>query len=109
MFMTKFFPPAETMELRSNITGFRKEDHKPLALAWKMMKESIRNRTNHGMEEWLILYLFYNALNPMSKSMLDSATAGTFMGKDIDVAIKLLNDMQDNHSQWNVERSAFIR
>ena len=27
------------------------------------------------------------------------------MGKEIDVATKLLNDMQDNRSQWHVERS----
>jgi hypothetical protein len=25
--MTKFLPPANTMKLRSNITGFRQEDH----------------------------------------------------------------------------------
>jgi hypothetical protein len=29
---------------------------------------------NYGMEEWLILYLFYNALNPISKSMLEIAS-----------------------------------
>jgi hypothetical protein len=34
----------------------------------------------------------------MSKSMLDTAVGGTFMGKDIEIAKKLLNDMQDNHA-----------
>ncbi len=37
--------------------------------------------------------------------MLDTAAGGTFMGKEIDVATNLLNDIQDNHSQWHVERS----
>ena len=55
------------------------------------------------MEEWLILHLFYNSLNPMSKSMLDIAAGGTFMGKEIEVAKKLLDDMQDNHAQWHIE------
>jgi hypothetical protein len=27
------------------------------------------------------------------------------MGKQVDVAIKLLDDMQDNHAQWHVESS----
>ena len=45
----------------------------------------------------------------MSKSMLDTAARETFMGKEIDVATKLLNDMQDNHSQWHVERSTSIK
>ena len=38
LFMTKFFPPAKTMQLRSNITGFRQEEREPLALAWERMK-----------------------------------------------------------------------
>jgi hypothetical protein len=68
------------------------------------MKEFIRNYPNHRMEEWLILHLFYNAPNPMSKSMLD--TRGIFMSKEVEEGIKLLDDMQNNHSQWHVERSS---
>ena len=58
LFMTKFFPPAKTMQLRSNITGFRQEEREPLELAWERMKECIRNCPSHGMEDWLILHLF---------------------------------------------------
>ena len=43
LFMTKFFPPAKTMQLRSNINGFRQEEREPLALAWERMKECMRN------------------------------------------------------------------
>ena len=81
LFMTKFFPPAKTMQLRSNITGFRQEERDPLAVAWERMKECMRNCPSHGMEDWLILHLFYNALNPVSKSMLDTVARETFMGK----------------------------
>ena len=38
--------------------------------------------------------------------MLDTAAGGTFMGKQVDVATKLLDDMQNNHAQWHVERSS---
>ena len=65
LFMTKLFLPAKTMQLRSNITSCRQEEHEPLALAWERIKECIRNYPSHGMEDWLILHLFYNALNPM--------------------------------------------
>ena len=41
----------------------------------------------------------------MYKSMLDTATGGTIMGKQVSVANKLLDDMQNNHAQWHVERS----
>src|SRR3954469_25630496 len=94
------------MQLRSNITNFIQKDREPLALAWERMKEAIMNCPSHGMEEWLILHLFYNVLNPMSKSILDTAAGGTIMGKQVSVAKKLLNDMQNNHAQWHVERTS---
>jgi hypothetical protein len=55
---------------------------------------------------WNNLHLFYHALNPMSKSILDSLARGTVMGKEIDVDTKLLHYMQDNNSQWHVEQSS---
>jgi GTP cyclohydrolase FolE2 len=42
----------------------------------------------------------------LSKSTLDTAAGGTFMGKQVEVATKLLDDMQDNHAQWHVERTS---
>jgi hypothetical protein len=85
IFMTKFFPPAKTMQLHSNITGFKQEDREVLALAWERMKEATMNYPSHGMENWLFLHLFYNALNPMSKSMLDTAVGGIFMSKPVEL------------------------
>ena len=108
-FLSKFCPPAKIMQLHSQITSFKQEDREPLALAWDRMKEAIRNCPNHGMEEWLILHMFYNALNPMSKTMLDTAAGGTIMGKPIDDVKKLLDEMQENHAQWHVERTTTKR
>lgn len=42
----------------------------------------------------------------MSKSMLDTAARGTFMGRPVSVAKQLLDDMESNHAQWHVERSS---
>ena len=41
------------MQLRYHIMGFNQEDRELLALACGRMKEAIRNRPSHGMEEWL--------------------------------------------------------
>jgi hypothetical protein len=51
-FMSKYFPPAETMQLQSNIAGFRQKEREPLAFAWEWIKESVRICPNNGMEEW---------------------------------------------------------
>ena len=73
------------------------------------MEEAIINYPNHGTEEWLILHMFYNGLNHMSKTMLDTTTGGTIMGKPIDDVKKLLDDMQENHAQCHVERDTTKR
>jgi hypothetical protein len=38
--------------------------------------------------------------------MLDTAAGGTFMGKQVDVSTRLLDDMKNNHAQLYVERSS---
>ena len=65
------------MQLCSQITNFKQEEHEPL----QMMKDVVRNCPNHGMEEWLILHIFYNSLTPMSKTMLDTTAGGTITEK----------------------------
>ena len=91
------------MQMHSQIISFKQEEREPSTLAWDRMKEAIRNCPNHGIEEWLILHMFYNALNPMSKTMLDNAAGGTIMGSPINEFKKLLDDMQENHAQWHVK------
>jgi hypothetical protein len=96
IFMTKFSPPSKTMQLQYNITCFRQEDREPVALVWERMKEAVMSYPSHGMEDWLILHLFYNSLNPMSKCMLDTAAGGTFMSNRVDLAIRILDDCAPN-------------
>jgi hypothetical protein len=38
--------------------------------------------------------------------MLDTIAGGTIMGKGVEEGTNLLDDMQNNHSQWHVERSS---
>jgi hypothetical protein len=52
-----------------------------LGFVWERMKESARNCPYHEMEAWIILHLFYHALNLMTKSMFHSAARGAFTGK----------------------------
>jgi hypothetical protein len=38
--------------------------------------------------------------------MLDTTTGGTFMSKPVELARRLLDDMQSNDAQWHVDRSS---
>ena len=37
--------------------------------------------------------------------MLDTAAGGTIMGEPIEDVKKILDDMQENHAQWRIERT----
>jgi hypothetical protein len=38
--------------------------------------------------------------------MIDTVAGGPFMGKGVEEGTKILDDMQNNHSHWHVERSS---
>jgi hypothetical protein len=65
----------------------------------------IRTFPSHGVNEWTILYSFYNGLNYMSRNILDSAAGGAFMSKTIAEAKAILESILQNYSQWHTERA----
>ena len=65
----------------------------------------IRTCPSHGVNEWTVLHSFYNGLNYMSRSMLDSAAGGAFMTKTVPEAKAMLENMLQNFSQWHTERA----
>src|SRR3954453_1805058 len=53
----------------------------------------------------MVIQTVYAGLNFTSRSLLDSATGGTFMSTTLGAATKLLDEMMLNYSQWHTERS----
>ena len=76
-----------------------------VAQAWERMKLMIRNCPTHGLNLWMVIQKKYAGLNFASRSLLDSATGGTFMEITLGEAMKLLDNIMANYSQWHTERS----
>src|SRR3954471_2822650 len=53
----------------------------------------------------MVILTFYAGLNFTSRSLLDSAAGGTFMSTTLGAAMKLLDEMMTNYSQWHTERA----
>ena len=62
-FLSKFFPPSKTSQLRGQIAQFRQMDFEPLYEAWECFKDFLRHCPQHGYQEWFQIQLFYNGLN----------------------------------------------
>jgi hypothetical protein len=84
---------------------FRQFDNEHVSQAWERMKSMIKNYPTHGLTTWMIIQNFYAGLNFSSRNLLDSAAGGTFMSITLGAAIKLLDNMMVNYSEWHTERA----
>jgi hypothetical protein len=53
----------------------------------------------------MIVQTFYAGLNFSSRNLFDSAAGGTFMSLTLGTAMKLLDNMMVNYSEWHTERA----
>ena len=85
--------------------NFRQLDNEHVAQAWERMKTLVKNCPTHGLTTWMVIQTFYVGLNFTSRNLLDSAAGGTFMSTTLGSAMKLLDEMMLNYSQWHNEQS----
>ncbi|XP_073034851.1 uncharacterized protein [Primulina eburnea] len=82
-FLSKYFPPAKSAQLKIEISTFRQTEFEQLYEAWERYKELLRRCPNHGFEDWVQIELFYNGLNGQTRTTVDAAagikkTAGVY-------------------------------
>ncbi|XP_073049544.1 uncharacterized protein [Primulina eburnea] len=104
-FLSKYFPPAKSAQLKIDITNFRQREFEVLYEAWERYKELLRKCPNHGYADWVQIELFYNGLDGPTRGNVDAAAGGTVFSKTPDEAYELLEQMTINSDQWPSERS----
>ena len=75
-FITKYFPLAKIISLRTQIMNFKEPEHEHDAQSWERMKLMLRNCPTHGLNLWMIIQNFYGGLNSVSRNLVDSAAGG---------------------------------
>jgi len=55
--------------------------------------------------DWLLIETFYNGLDQSQKMSIDAAAGGALMGKSIEAAKALLEEMTSNNYHWSSERA----
>ena len=96
-FLSKFFPPSKTSQLRGEIAQFRQMDFEPLYEAWERFKDMIQRCPQHRYQDWFQIQLFYNGLNRKTRIIVDAATCGTLLSKTANEAHRLLEEMLANN------------
>lgn len=83
-FLTKFFPPSKSAQLRSEIFQFRQLDFKPFYEAYERFKNLFRRCPQHYSQSWMQIEIFYNRLYRQIRTIVDTAVGRILMGKTID-------------------------
>ena len=104
-FLAKFFPPAKTARLRTEIATFRQLEGESLYETWERFKDLLRRCPHHGVADWLQLHTFYNGLGSSTRTLVDAAAGGALLGKPHQAAWDLLEEMAANAYQWPSERA----
>ena len=108
-FLTKFFPPQMTSQLRVEISQFRQGESESLYDAWDRFKDLLRRYPQHGFELWFKAQTFYNGLNYATRSMVDAAAGGSVMNKTAEEATELYEEMAASHYQALSDRNMGMR
>ena len=105
VFLTKFFPPQLTSQLRAEITQFRQGDQETLYDVWDRFRELLRKCPQHGYELSAQVQTFYNGLNHSTRALVDATCGGSITTKTMREANQLFDELAKNNYQAPLERS----
>ena len=84
--MSRFFPPALTLEMRGEIIVFKKMEDESLYNAWERYKRLLKRCPMHGIDLTTQMDIFYHSMNYASKGIIDAACCEAFKRKSVDEA-----------------------
>nr|GFC00666.1 reverse transcriptase domain-containing protein [Tanacetum cinerariifolium] len=78
-FISEFFPPSRTTNLRNEISNFQQRFDESFHKAWDRYKDLLRACPHYGFTELHQLDTFYNALNPADQDSLNAVAGGNLL------------------------------
>ncbi|XP_013613796.1 PREDICTED: uncharacterized protein LOC106319960 [Brassica oleracea var. oleracea] len=102
-FLNKFFSATRTANLRNQISGFQQRGLEGFSEAWERFRSYLSQCPHHGYNNESLLSTFYRGVLPKFKSQLDTASNGNFLGRTVEDALELLENMAQSNSVYNDE------
>ena len=91
--MSRFFPPALTVERRGEIIVFKQGEDESLYTAWERFKRLLKRCPMHGIDLTTQMNIFYHAMNYASKGIIDASYYGAFKRRSAEEARELTEDL----------------
>ena len=92
-YMSRFFPPALTIERRGEIVIFKKGEEKSLYNAWERFKRLLKRCPMHEIDQRTQMDIFYHAMNYTSKGIIDASCCGAFKRRSAEKVRQVIEDL----------------
>ena len=108
IFMTKFFPPSMTTELRATISSYHMHEDKTFATTWERYKDLIRQCLTHGQPDHVLQQIFYQGVNDTIRARIDTHTDCEFLIMDFIDAWAIIEKITTHNSKYALSRYANV-
>ena len=82
LFMTKFFPPAKTTELRARISSYRQLPGESFIDTWERFKDLVAKCPTHGQPQYVLQQYFFMGVDAPTRARINLHTACGFLEMD---------------------------
>ena len=91
--MSRYFPPALTVERRGEIIVFKKGEDESLYTAWERFERLLKRYPMHGIDLKTQMDIFYHAMNYTSKGIIDASCYGGFKRRSAEEARQIIEEL----------------
>ena len=100
-FLAKFFSNSRTARLRNEISGFNQKNSESFAEAWERFKGYTTQCPHHGFKKASLLSTLYRGALPKIRMLLDTASNGNFLNKDVAEGWELVENLAQSDGNYN--------
>ncbi|KAG7567971.1 Retrotransposon gag domain [Arabidopsis thaliana x Arabidopsis arenosa] len=100
-FLTKFFSNSRTARLRNEISSFTQKQSESICEAWERFKGYTIQCPHHGFKKASLLSTLYRGVLPKIRMLLDTASNGNFLNKDVEDGWELIENLALSDGNYN--------
>ncbi|KAG7556885.1 Retrotransposon gag domain [Arabidopsis suecica] len=100
-FLTKFFSNSRTARLRNEISSFTQKQFESICEAWERFKGYTIQCPHHGFKKASLLSTLYRGVLPKIRMLLDTASNGNFLNKDVEEGWELIENLALSDGNYN--------
>ncbi|KAL0741754.1 hypothetical protein Bca4012_083267 [Brassica carinata] len=104
-FLRNFFDDARAEDLRRKIATFNQEPGESFKDTWIRFKSYQRDCPHHGFNKVQLLSTFFRGIALKYQMALDTASEGNFTTRNLEDAVKLIDNLASSNSTKNIVRA----